>query len=504
MEFLFDDEWVDRKAGVQRVLGQPRKGAEPVLQGSAPWEAAGVSSLHALLFDAQEQKFKLWYRAQVRKSPVPGEDRPDIKGAVAETVPSSEQERGEHRSFLCYAESTDGTNWVRPSLGLFQYQDSRQNNILCEAAEGDGAVWNVVKDPDDHDPARRYKALGFGHCAESSVRDGAPGTMGVCVAYSPDGLSWSPPKLVMSTKDMTDADCILGQRDPATGKWLAFFRPRTRPKRRFIGYALSDDFDHWEYPRMLLTPDEGDDEWTEFYGLTATAVGRWRVGCLWVFHNNPEFSPMTAELVYSRDGINFHRAMPGSEFLPLGPVGSFDSRMVHTLALIERPGEFFLFYHGTNREHGSDRGQKMPPGRYDEGEPPKTGIGLARIPWGQFCGYRAAVDGMVESRWLCNYGQGGVQAVAAVEDGGWVRAKIVDQFGQVIPGWDRSASRARVGEDGRLHFSWGRDELVGSYGQCSDDGGVVGHVVKLRFYLHGATLFGFQVGEEGAMPPYVG
>jgi len=32
MELLFDDEWVDRKAGVRRVLGVPRKEAEPVLQ----------------------------------------------------------------------------------------------------------------------------------------------------------------------------------------------------------------------------------------------------------------------------------------------------------------------------------------------------------------------------------------------------------------------------------------------------------------------------------------
>src|SRR5947208_11128728 len=186
MEFLFDDEWVDRKAGVQRVLGQPRKEAAPVFQGSVPWEAAGVSSLHALLFDAHEQKFKLWYRGQVRKHPATGEDQPGTRETAAEPVPSSEKERGEHRSFLCYAESTDGVHWVRPSLGLFGYEGSRENNILWEAPEGDGAVWNVVKDCDDPEPARRYKALGFGHGAESSVRDVAAGTMGVCVAYSPD------------------------------------------------------------------------------------------------------------------------------------------------------------------------------------------------------------------------------------------------------------------------------------------------------------------------------
>ena len=32
MELLFDDLWLDRKAGVRRVIGVPRKEPEPVLE----------------------------------------------------------------------------------------------------------------------------------------------------------------------------------------------------------------------------------------------------------------------------------------------------------------------------------------------------------------------------------------------------------------------------------------------------------------------------------------
>ena len=49
-EFLFDDTWVDRRAGVRRVLGSPVKHPGPVLKPEAPWEADGVyllSVLHA-------------------------------------------------------------------------------------------------------------------------------------------------------------------------------------------------------------------------------------------------------------------------------------------------------------------------------------------------------------------------------------------------------------------------------------------------------------------------
>ena len=63
----------------------------------------------------------------------------------------------------------------------------------------------------------------------------------------------------MSTTDVTDCDCVLPGRDPASGKFVGFFRPRTQPKRRFIGLSESDNFEHWTYPRMILTPDANDD-----------------------------------------------------------------------------------------------------------------------------------------------------------------------------------------------------------------------------------------------------
>jgi len=73
----------------------------------------------------------------------------------------------------------------------------------------------------------------------------------------------------------------------------------------------------------------------------------------------------------------------------------------------------------------------------------------------------------------------------------------------VIPGWDAEACFALEDADGRLHFHWEREDLVGGFGQISDKQGRVGHVVKLRFHLHRATLFAFQVGEEDSMPPYI-
>ncbi len=498
MEFLFDDDWIDRKAGVRRVLGEPVKHPSRVLKPETPWEEAGIATTPSLIYDAQEGKFKLWYKAGVPDNPARVNDT---------TVDPSEKQAATKRLFLCYAESQDGIRWIRPSLGRFQFRGSKDNNILREVADADTVFFNIVKDPLDPDPARHYKALGFAGTQTSLLRDRPQGGTGVAVAYSPDGLSWpSEPTLVMHTDDVTDADCLLGQRDPITGTWTAFLRPRTYPKRRFVGYAESRDFDHWTYPRMLITPDAGDDEWMEFYGIAPAVLENWYIGAAWTFHNNPASSVMRNELVYSRDGRHYKRALPGIPFLPAGPQGSFDSAMITPHAVIPQEAAFFIFYAGSNTEHGSDRGrQEMHPRRTAAGEQPIGGMGLARLPWGQFCGLKADIDGMVETKWLCNYGDSALKAVAGIEPDGSMQAELLDQYGSMIPGWSRAESRMRTdaGDHGKRAFYWERDDLVGRSGQESRQKGQVGHVVKVRFYLHRAALYGFELSPPGTMPAYL-
>src|SRR5262249_34017576 len=170
------------------------------------------------------------------------------------------------------------------------------------------------------------------------------------------------------------------------------------------------------------------------------------------------------------------------------------SVMLMPHALLEQGAEILVFYQGSNGDHGSDRGQKqMTASRTADGEARREGGGLARLPWGHFCGLRAELDGLVATKWLCNYGDTAVRAVAAVEKDGFIQAEILDQYGAVIPGWGRDESRVRAGDRGLLYFSWGREELTGRAGQLSARQGKVGHVIKLRFHLHRATLYGFQL-----------
>ena len=40
--------------------------------------------------------------------------------------------KAEHKEVTCYAESKDGVNWTKPKLGLFEFDGSKQNNIVWD------------------------------------------------------------------------------------------------------------------------------------------------------------------------------------------------------------------------------------------------------------------------------------------------------------------------------------------------------------------------------------
>ncbi len=46
MKLLFDDDAIDRTAGVRRVLGSPKKEPDPILEPQMPWETAKIENRH--------------------------------------------------------------------------------------------------------------------------------------------------------------------------------------------------------------------------------------------------------------------------------------------------------------------------------------------------------------------------------------------------------------------------------------------------------------------------
>ena len=42
----------------------------------------------------------------------------------------NEKKRAVHKEVTCYAESKDGIHWAKPNLGLFEWEGSKENNIV--------------------------------------------------------------------------------------------------------------------------------------------------------------------------------------------------------------------------------------------------------------------------------------------------------------------------------------------------------------------------------------
>lgn len=88
----------------------------------------------------------------------------------------------EARRHLCYAVSKDGINWEKPPLGLVPYKGGTANNLV--AIDGGqsirGSLFLVLHDPEDPDPAKRFKLMWE-----------MDPTNQVKAAFSPDGLNWT-------------------------------------------------------------------------------------------------------------------------------------------------------------------------------------------------------------------------------------------------------------------------------------------------------------------------
>ena len=154
---------------------------------------------------------------------------------------------------ICYAESKDGIHWTRPNLGLFEYEGSKENNI----------VWmdDLWSKSEQRDPSGIFKDTNPNCPPESRYKSIARGNDGVYALRSPDGIRWSLMSEwpVIPMGDMTLDSQNLAFWDGVRGRYVCYPRsshtyPRGR-RVRDVKTATSADFLHWSEPAFLLYGD---------------------------------------------------------------------------------------------------------------------------------------------------------------------------------------------------------------------------------------------------------
>ena len=160
--------------------------------------------------------------------------------------------------------------------------DHARTNIVYRGANNNCSAACIVIDPNEADPARKYKMLHKGGTDKNGV-------LGEELAFSPDGLHWQPyaGNPVMPMRH----DCNLNLLyNPARKLWTAYGRPYAwangrwlpgdHPRRR-IAVTESPDLIHWSKVRTVIAPREGDSN--EFNDIAVFPCGNVLVGLVGIF-----------------------------------------------------------------------------------------------------------------------------------------------------------------------------------------------------------------------------
>ena len=151
---LVDDYVIANREELIQVVRQPVPVSDKPLPVTDRPREESVLQMPCVLFDSQTGSYRMYY------------------WAVA----------GDHLTYTCYATSTDGICWEKPTLNLYVGPNgSKANNIVLRGEGRVARTHYVVLNSDQSDPDRLFWVLYI---------DNVP-RLTEFAASSPDGLHWN-------------------------------------------------------------------------------------------------------------------------------------------------------------------------------------------------------------------------------------------------------------------------------------------------------------------------
>ena len=334
---LIDDRIVEHTTDAELALGTVEKHtSNPLFGEDRPWEKRFDNLYANVVFDEEEQFFKVWYSPFIVDHSAKGMNAQQWKETTYQAPRNREMA-------ICYATSTDGINWTKPELGLVEYEGSKTNNILWRGGEGSRAKRagphgsGVFKDLLDPDPKRRYKAL-----LKSE---------NLSVAFSSDGVKWDSPTPCPDANSAGDTHNNAFWA-PTLDKYVGITRQWSKSFRRQIARTASEDFLTWENTHVVL---EGSDERYQTYAMPVFFYGNVYIGLLAI--HDQDSDRVWTELAWSPDTRIWRRVLPGTPFIPNGSSeGDYDWGCVFAAASpIFDKDEIRIYYGGNDGLHTSWR-----------------------------------------------------------------------------------------------------------------------------------------------------
>jgi hypothetical protein len=439
--------------------------ASPVLKADQPWESelwsdgeaepvpVAMAFSDGVWFDPRDGLFKIWYM-------------------------------GGYSGTVCYATSTDGIHWKKPTL------DVRPGTNVVVNRKRDGTT--VCLDHAAQSPTERYKLFLMDRGKDKEYR---------CdIYFSADGIHWGEPVAQSRAIGEKTGERTSVFYNPFRKKWVYSLRcnywfnddmGRVRRYRECSDVIAGAQWTDAEAP-WWTGADKDDAAWpgvsdkSQLYNLDAVAYESVMLGLFSVWPGKPSDRPKPNHVCvgFSRDG--FHWSRPDHRpFIGISKrFGDWNWGNVQSVGggcLVVGDELYFYVSGRAGKENSTSSGE--------------CATGLATLRRDGFVSMDAgATEGTLTTRPVRFSGKH--LFVNADVNGGELRAEVVDGAGQPIPPFTRENCVPVRADGTRQAIRWkGAEDLSA----------VSGKPVALRFYLQNGQLYAFWVSpdESGISRGYV-
>ena len=488
-QLFIDHRFIDSSGDITLVVNPPVKRPGAVLRSDKPWDAFGLG-WYSIVED--DGTYKMWYHASDGDQWAGGKER------------------------LCYAVSPDGLSWDKPSLGLVEYEGSKDNNIVIE----DCKLAYIFIDP--HGKAEeRYKMVELA----LGTKDGRYIGLGLRVGTSADGLHWDRPDRNISNLPARWDTQKEAWWDSQLNKYVVYLRvmldkddeprfpfvepiesdppvvaPKTMRPGRAVGRIEMDDIlSPWpdDQIRTVLTADEHDPPGSDIYthGLYRYpyAADAYFMFPMTYQHFREDETTVgndglnDSQFCASRDGIHWMR-YDRKPYVPRGLPGDPDCGGTHTSEYHIRKGDYLYQYYSAGPwTHGGYR-RLSEQERQDRANWGKSYYGIAIQRLDGFVSADAAYTG----GWLVTppivFQGDRLELNIDVAAMGEAMVEVQDEQGQPVPGFTLDECDRVLFNDVAYTVQWN-----GS----SDLSAMAGRPVRLRIAMRSAKLYAFQFAGKG-------
>ena len=385
---LLDKRIIEYTENVKLEVGKVDKhDANPLFGEEKEWEMRFDNLYGNVIFDYEEKLYKCWYSPFIVDSPSHGMTLDQRSREY--NVPDN-REMG-----ICYATSKDGINWMKPDLGLVEYNGSKKNNIVWRGPHGAG----IFKDMHETDPAKRFKVI----------------FQGMAVSFSADGIHWNE-KTKVNGVDVAGDTHNNAFWAPTLNKYVGITRTWGRKFGREVARIESDDFINWTKEVVVL---HGTDKDLQTYAMPTFYYGGVYLGLVAIHQQSTD--RVWTELTWSPDTRNWYRIDEGNPLIANSDTKlDYDYGCVYACAYpVFTDKNIMLYYGGSDWLHFGWR---------------NGSLCLAILRPDGFAGYvqkNRKQEGVIITTFI-GYKGGALKLTADVYKGGSIKVSVLNSDGSQI------------------------------------------------------------------------